>query len=102
MTPHTFTAPSGTAYACTCPVGQDHALNEQLMVWTIYHHPADYPSVPYVVRGWLIVAGVNEPIDSGALGFADTLSEARSIVPAGLARWERGLDDDPVIVESWI
>jgi hypothetical protein len=72
-----------------------------LWMWTIYAHPADFPDVEFVVRGW-IVGPHGTLTDSGALGFAHTLDEARNIVPAGLVRMERSPDDDPVVVETWI
>ena len=69
--------------------------------WTIYATPADFPSVPYVVRGWLVGPG-GQVRDSGAIGFADTLEQARNYLPPGLVRFERSPDDDPVIVETWL
>lgn len=71
-----------------------------LMTWTIYTHPNDLPDVPYVVRGWVITDG--GALDSGAIGFADTLDEARRIIPEGLFNMGRQDDDDPVIVETWM
>ncbi|WKW87087.1 hypothetical protein SEA_NICOLE72_50 [Microbacterium phage Nicole72] len=70
-------------------------------MWTIYAAPSDFPSVPFVVRGHVASAeGVKA--DIGALGFADTLDEARAYLPAGLVCVGRDPSDDPVIVESWL
>ena len=76
-------------------------VNPIMTTWTVYASPADFPNAPYVVRGWLIGPG-GQVADSGALGFADTLDEARGMIPAGLYRMERSPDDDPVIVETWL
>jgi hypothetical protein len=72
-----------------------------LTMWTIYSSPADYPDVPFVVRGWA-VGPYGALADTGALGFADTLDEARNMIPDGLVRMERSPDDDPVVVETWM
>lgn len=68
--------------------------------WVIYQSPADYPSVPYVVRGWIVGPG-GQLAASGAVGFADTLDQARHIIPAGLVCLPRSPEDDAVIVETW-
>ena len=36
------------------------------------------------------------------VGFADTLEDARYLIPLGRTRIDRSPEDDPVIVESWI
>lgn len=74
---------------------------DALVIWTIYASPSDYPSVPFVVRGHHVSAeGVKA--DTGALGFADTLEQARAYLPPGLACVGRDPSDDDVIVESWL
>lgn len=71
-----------------------------LRLWVIYEHPKDYPD-KFVVRGWNIEhGGVNRPDKSVLL--ADSLKEARELVPQGLFHLPRFKDDDPVIVETWI
>lgn len=97
---HFVTTPNGATYTCTCTAGSDHEVGTQLMVWTIYRAPADFPSVPYVVRGWLIIGG--DIVDSGALGLADSLEQARTYLPQGLSRFEPSPGEDPVVVESWL
>jgi hypothetical protein len=99
--PHTVTMPDGSAHGCSCEIGADHAQQySTLMVWTIYAQPADYPTVPFVLRGWLI--SKEGLADSGAIGFADTLEQARNMLPPALTRLPRDDDDDGPIVESWI
>jgi hypothetical protein len=70
-------------------------------MWTIYAAPTDFPNVPYLVRGWAILPG-GELMATGAMAFADTLAQARGVIPVGLVQMERSLDDDPVIVETWL
>ena len=72
-----------------------------LTTWTIYERPADFPDVPFVLRGWIVGPG-GQLRESGTLGFADTLEQARTYVPEGLTRFPRADDDDPVIVETWL
>lgn len=70
--------------------------------YVIYKHPADYPD-HYVVRAWRIETG-REPL-AGFVKLADTLEEARQLVPIerlGLVRIERSPEDDPVIQETWL
>ena len=67
-----------------------------LVMWTIYRSPADYPTVPYVVRSWAVGPGVGE------LGFGDTLAEVRGYLPEGLVQIPRSPEDEPQIVETWI
>ncbi len=70
-------------------------------IWTIYHHPIDVVGVEYVVRRFTI-----EPDGSvtpaGTFLAANTLEEARSLIPPGLVPFERDSSDDAVIVESWL
>lgn len=70
-----------------------------MLLWTIYSRPADYPTVPYVVRAWQITA--DGPVDAGVLGLADSIEQARGYLPEGATRLGRMDEDDPVIVESW-
>lgn len=98
--PHVMTGADGAAYPCSCEIGEDHEISNVLTVWTIYAAPADFPTVPFVVRGWLIHGTQSQP--SGAMGFADTLDEARAFLPPGLVRFVPQHGDDPVIVESWM
>lgn len=76
-------------------------MSDDLVTYVIYDHPADYPS-HYVVRAWLVRAGEPDPIPVNAVDLADTLDEARTHIPAGLARLAPSPHDDPTILESWI
>lgn len=69
--------------------------HSDLRTWTIYKHPFDHPD-KYVVRGW-----TNSTPDKEAQ-VADTLAEARELIPVGLTRFPRKPEDDPVIVETWL
>ena len=68
--------------------------------YTIYQHPADFPTVPYVVRGWHTTK--MGTVASGEVAFADTLEQARGYIPEGMYNLDRDPDDDPVIVETWV
>lgn len=72
-----------------------------LDTWTIYDHPSDYPD-HWVVRPFRSEDGRVRP---GMAKLADTLEEARALVPIdrfGLHRMEPSPGDDPVIAETWI
>lgn len=65
--------------------------------FVIYRSPADYPG-KYVVRMWRTL------VDAGPtpfIGITNTLDAAREIVPFGLFRMQRFVEDDPCIVEVW-
>jgi len=72
---------------------------EPLLMFTVYDHPSDHPDV-FVVRVWRIYPGRAEPTKQHWV--SRTLEGARSLLPPGLNRIVRAVDDDPVIVESWI
>lgn len=69
-----------------------------LLVWTIYDHPSDYPDM-YVVRPF-----------SSRMGQALTVVFARTSLELvrgalenmGLACITRGVTDDPCILETWL
>lgn len=70
----------------------------ELRMFTIYDHPTDYPR-HWVVRGSTIRPG--GPVNDDRVQLADTLEEARALIPPGLARMERLPADVPCIVETW-
>lgn len=70
-----------------------------LAMWVVYRNPLDHPDT-FVVREWR-VEGVRVTAQRGA-AFADTLEEAREVVPAGHYNLGRNDHDDPVIVEVWV
>jgi hypothetical protein len=67
--------------------------------WVIYDHPKDHPD-SFVVRRWGILDGKLIPDHECQL--ADSLEEARHIIPDGLVRIPRSIDDDLAIVETWL
>ena len=69
-----------------------------LLVWTIYERPSDYPEC-YVVRPHAIRNG---PYALDFVLTAPTLKALRAMLPVGLTRLSRDESDDPVIVESWV
>ena len=69
--------------------------DETLSIWTIYKHPSDYPK-HYVARRWLL----DKPTKDILL--ADNLDVLRSLLPNGLYKFNRQVNDDPCIVEVWI
>lgn len=75
-------------------------MSEDLVIWTIYDHPADYPQ-GFVVRPWRVGKGGTVPQGEDGAGVA-TLEAARSLIPQGLLRMDRDPNDDPCIVESWL
>lgn len=71
-----------------------------LPIHTITHRPADLPYAVYAVRTFHVTPGTVTP--GKLLGTADTLDDARRLVPPGLVCVERHPDDDSAIVESWL
>lgn len=67
-----------------------------LMAWAVYKDPSDYPG-KFVVRRFIGMNAKKEPEV-----VADTLDEARRVIPAGLICVPRLNGDDPVIYEVWI
>lgn len=74
-------------------------MSRQLVMYTIYSRPLDYPN-EFVVRRW---DGLTcTPIDRGApFARGRTLDEVREAVPPGLYRLGR-LQGDPCILEVWV
>lgn len=73
---------------------------DDLVLFTIYNSPKDYPG-KFVVRRWWIGDGP-DPQPTGDFVLADSLDEAREFVPPGLVCFMRSETDDPVIVETWL
>ena len=68
--------------------------------YVIYRYPSDYPN-NYVVRRWRLVGLTGLAADKD-YQLADSLGEARELVPKGLIQLDRSEGDDPCIVEVWI
>ena len=74
--------------------------SESLRLWVIYRNPKDLPQFPFVVRIHEVKGGAHGP--TGVAWGAQTLDDARSVIPPGLFCMNRDPADDPVIVESWL
>jgi hypothetical protein len=71
----------------------------QLLIWTIYEHPSDYPDW-FVARPHII-----RPKSAGPLPMhlmAKDLETLRAMLPDGLTRLARMPGDDPCIIETWV
>lgn len=71
----------------------------ELRTYTIYERPLDFPE-KFVVRGFTIRADSAEP--DARVQVADTLEEARALIPYGCVCLARDPDDEPQIVETWL
>lgn len=72
-----------------------------LPMWTIYAHPLDHPD-HFVVRSYTVVRdGRDGPERDSKIALADSLEEARKLVPPGLYCMTRSPLDEPQIVETW-
>lgn len=71
-----------------------------LIIWTIYDHPSDYPD-KFVARKHTAKLGATDE-----LLFADDLDSIREAVQAAspyvLGMMQRHPSDDPIIVECWL
>jgi hypothetical protein len=75
--------------------------DSRLAMYVVYRHPRDYPG-KWVVRLWWVgKPGELEAAVEPSI-VADTLEEARAIVPPYLERLRRKPGDDPVIYETWL
>lgn len=74
-------------------------MNQSLPMWVIYDRPKDYPR-HFVVRRHLAGAGVVTADTDCQL--ADTLEEARKLIPPGLFNLGRSPHDEAQIVEVWV
>jgi hypothetical protein len=72
---------------------------DQLTIWTIYRHPADYPT-KWVLRTSTMRRGVVVP--TGEVVTADSLEAIRAHMPEGCVRFARDPTDDPTAFESWV
>lgn len=70
----------------------------ELRMFTIYDHPDDYP------RHWVVRASTirpSGPVPDDRVQLADSLEEARTLVPEGLVCMTPMPQDIPCIVETW-
>lgn len=70
-----------------------------MLIWTIYEKPKDHPD-HYVVRRFMVSAGIvmHDPVCQ----LADTLENARALLPAGLVNLGRSPQDQNSIIETWL
>lgn len=74
-----------------------------LLMYTIYHRPADLPGVEYLVREVEIYVGATAAVMGRNVAITDNLTAARAAIPARAdACLPRHPTDDPVIVETWV
>lgn len=79
----------------------DYAHGEVLAMYSIFEHPKDAPD-KYVVRTVFVWRGnLPEPV-IGQARYADSLAEARALLPPGLYRLERELNDPLYLIETWL
>jgi len=75
-------------------------MNDALEMWTIYDHPRDHPN-HYVARKFRVsgnqIEATKDLIVMGKLDNFRAYMKARGKVNLG-----RFLEDDPVIVETWV
>lgn len=74
-------------------------MNEPpLYLWTIYEKPRDYPDRWVVRRFSITTAGAV----SDEVQLADSLDEARELIPPTRYNLGRTPNDEPQIVETWV
>lgn len=71
-------------------------MGRELIMYTVYDNPTDYPG-KYVVRRWKLLNAEADP-----LIVADTLEEARAAIPPHLFCIPRQPEDDRAVKEVWI
>lgn len=79
------------------------AIND-LLIWTIYERPGDYPN-SFIARPFSTLVGASqggEPYGMRCHLEAATLNELRLLLPMGLTRLDRSPGDESAIVETWL
>lgn len=76
-------------------------ISQDIVFYTIYDHPKDFPN-EFVCRKHRIncLGNIHPELDLFARG--PTLASVREKLPPGLVCFQRDLADDAVIVESWM
>lgn len=77
---------------------------DEISVFTIFKRPEDYPDAAYLVRRFNVtrIGTGYVPVPGEILGTADTLDEARTLLPPWAVNMGREDGDHPVIVETWV
>lgn len=76
-------------------MSESNVSSANIRMYVVYDHPSDYPNC-FVVRLWKN----GQPTLTHIL--AESLEQARKMIPNGLVRIPRHVSDDPVIVETWV
>jgi hypothetical protein len=69
-----------------------------MFVYTIYDNPADHPG-RVVLRRFNVTGSGTRP-DPEPIYVGDSVSEARALLPRGLARFDREKSDPACVVET--
>ena len=73
---------------------------DDIVLYAIYRPSREFPRT-YTVRRWEVRSA--RLIDNNLpLCIAPTLEDARKVVPEGRMRFDREVEDDPAVVESWL
>lgn len=76
------------------------AVDPDLMMYTVYENPTDFPGL-FVVRRWFVTgAAIGAERQPFAVG--SSLADVRRHLPRGLYRTPRSEHDEPQIVETWL
>lgn len=75
-------------------------IENLLQLITVYYNTMDYPGV-YVARVFHIQNGMHWATKI-ILGPKKTLEEIRQLIPEGMVKLERDMNDDKNIIECWI
>ncbi|MBW2672372.1 MAG: hypothetical protein JRD89_03000 [Deltaproteobacteria bacterium] len=73
---------------------------DSLSVFAIYEHPLDYPR-HFVVRRWL-TQGDGKLYADVVPRLAESLNEARELIPSERVCVGRDPTDDPTLCETWL
>lgn len=71
---------------------------QKVVIWTVYESPRDFPGL-FVIRPSL---AEDPPRPLFCHVEAETLEQAREMLPVGVYRIGRREGDDPAILEVWI
>ena len=80
------------------PERRERVSGEALRLFVIFQRPeATFAVVPFYVY-----PGVDVPVMSRHVQLAESLEQARALVPPGLYCMQRSPDDDPGVIETWL
>ena len=77
-------------------------MSEALNIYVVYNKPKDFPD-EYVVRRWVVNSdGTGMPNRNIMLKSRNIDAIRDSLNAVGLHRIQRFVNDDPVILETWV